>query len=52
MITARGGWLEDLLGEYRAALAAGGPGRLPLTACAPAGDDQIRRLERPRLISA
>ena len=32
MITARGGGLEDLLGEYYAALAAGDPGRLPLAA--------------------
>jgi hypothetical protein len=32
VITARGGGLEDLLGEYYAALAAGDPGRLPLAA--------------------
>ena len=32
MITARGGGLEELLGEYYAALAAGDPGRLPLAA--------------------
>ena len=32
MITARGGGLEDLLGEYYAALAAGDPGLLPLAA--------------------
>ena len=32
MITARGGGLEDLLGEYYAALAVGDPGRLPLAA--------------------
>ena len=32
MITARGGRLEELLGEYYAALAAGDPGRLPLAA--------------------
>jgi hypothetical protein len=32
MITARGGGLEDLLGEYYDALAAGDPGRLPLAA--------------------
>jgi hypothetical protein len=32
VITARGGRLEDLLGEYCAALAAGDPGRLPLAA--------------------
>jgi hypothetical protein len=32
MITARGGGLEDLLGEYCAALAAGDPGLLPLAA--------------------
>ena len=32
MITARGGGLKDLLGEYYAALAAGDPGRLPLAA--------------------
>jgi hypothetical protein len=32
MITARGGGLEKLLGEYYAALAAGDPGRLPLAA--------------------
>src|SRR5580704_14694197 len=32
VIAARGGGLEDLLGEYYAALAAGDPGRLPLAA--------------------
>jgi hypothetical protein len=32
VITARGGGLEDLLGGYYAALAAGDPGRLPLAA--------------------
>jgi len=32
VITARGGGLEDLLGEYYAALADGDPGRLPLAA--------------------
>ena len=32
MITARGGGLEDLLGEYYAALAVGDPGLLPLAA--------------------
>lgn len=32
MITARGGGLADLLGDYYAALAAGDPGRLPLAA--------------------
>jgi hypothetical protein len=32
VITARGGRLEELLGEYYAALAAGDPGRLPLAA--------------------
>ncbi|MGB6572058.1 MAG: hypothetical protein WBF20_10320, partial [Trebonia sp.] len=32
MITARGGGLEELLGEYYAALVACDPGRLPLAA--------------------
>jgi hypothetical protein len=32
MITARGGGLKDLFGEYYDALAAGDPGRLPLAA--------------------
>jgi len=41
VITARGGGLEDLLGEYYAALAAGDPGRLPLAAISP---DEIDRV--------